>query len=118
MPLENLHILTDDNLLKIDQVSESEGPRQPWHDLHCKIEGRAAYDVLTSFEQCWQKTLKRQKILSKLKRTIRGYRNFHFNVEEKDWHSVYYHDAESPQKWHIQVGFVYFISVLTQKWIM
>ncbi|KAL2893633.1 Phospholipase D delta [Bienertia sinuspersici] len=31
------------------------GPRQPWHDHHCKIEGLAAYDVLTTFEQCWRK---------------------------------------------------------------
>ncbi|KAI0499932.1 hypothetical protein KFK09_018140 [Dendrobium nobile] len=29
------------------------GPRQPWHDLHCKIEGPAAYDVLKNFEQRW-----------------------------------------------------------------
>ncbi|KAJ0039929.1 hypothetical protein Pint_28738 [Pistacia integerrima] len=28
-------------------------PRQPWHDLHCRIEGPAAYDVLINFEQCW-----------------------------------------------------------------
>jgi phospholipase D1/2 len=31
------------------------GPREPWHDLHCKIEGPAAYDVLTHFEQRWRK---------------------------------------------------------------
>ncbi|EYU20517.1 hypothetical protein MIMGU_mgv1a018363mg [Erythranthe guttata] len=31
------------------------GPRQPWHDLHCKIEGPAAYDVLKNFEQRWKK---------------------------------------------------------------
>ncbi|CAI9784961.1 unnamed protein product [Fraxinus pennsylvanica] len=27
------------------------GPREPWHDLHCKIDGPAAYDVLTNFEE-------------------------------------------------------------------
>ncbi|XP_010029630.2 phospholipase D delta [Eucalyptus grandis] len=30
-------------------------PRQPWHDLHCRIEGPAAYDVLMNFEQRWRK---------------------------------------------------------------
>ncbi|XP_024174078.1 phospholipase D beta 1 isoform X2 [Rosa chinensis] len=28
-------------------------PRQPWHDLHSKIDGPAAYDILTNFEQRW-----------------------------------------------------------------
>jgi len=37
---------------------DSGGPRQPWHDWHCKIEGHAAYDVLTNFEQRWNKTTK------------------------------------------------------------
>ncbi|KAI0514235.1 hypothetical protein KFK09_010270 [Dendrobium nobile] len=38
--------------------TETKGPRQPWHDLHCKIEGPAAYDVLTNFEQRWRKSTK------------------------------------------------------------
>ncbi|KAG9151543.1 hypothetical protein Leryth_019748 [Lithospermum erythrorhizon] len=33
-------------------------PRQPWHELHCRIEGPAAYDVLTNFEQRWKKAAK------------------------------------------------------------
>nr|XP_011463801.1 PREDICTED: phospholipase D beta 1-like [Fragaria vesca subsp. vesca] len=33
-------------------------PREPWHDLHSKIEGPAAYDILTNFEQRWGKTPK------------------------------------------------------------
>ncbi|CAL4979795.1 unnamed protein product [Urochloa decumbens] len=31
------------------------GPRDPWHDIHCKIEGPAAWDVLHNFEQRWRK---------------------------------------------------------------
>lgn len=38
---------------------ESGGPREPWHDWHCKIEGHAAYDVLTNFEQRWRKATTR-----------------------------------------------------------
>ncbi|XVF48374.1 hypothetical protein PTKIN_Ptkin03bG0185000 [Pterospermum kingtungense] len=29
------------------------GPREPWHDIHCKLEGPIAWDVLYNFEQRW-----------------------------------------------------------------
>eukprot|EP01012_Entosiphon_sulcatum_P051487 TRINITY_DN7070_c0_g1_i2.p1 TRINITY_DN7070_c0_g1~~TRINITY_DN7070_c0_g1_i2.p1 ORF type:complete len:948 (-),score=105.62 TRINITY_DN7070_c0_g1_i2:18-2861(-) len=31
------------------------GPRQPWHDVHCKVEGPVARDVLRNFIQRWVK---------------------------------------------------------------
>ncbi|KAH9603039.1 hypothetical protein KSS87_004185 [Heliosperma pusillum] len=31
------------------------GPREPWHDIHCRVEGSVARDVLTNFEQRWKK---------------------------------------------------------------
>ncbi|KAL3839824.1 hypothetical protein ACJIZ3_024415 [Penstemon smallii] len=31
------------------------GPREPWHDIHSKLEGPAAWDVLYNFEQRWRK---------------------------------------------------------------
>ncbi|EOY29486.1 Phospholipase D alpha 1 [Theobroma cacao] len=34
---------------------EKGGPREPWHDIHCKLEGPVAWDVLYNFEQRWQK---------------------------------------------------------------
>ncbi|VFQ75713.1 unnamed protein product [Cuscuta campestris] len=33
-------------------------PREPWHDLHCKIDGPAAYDILTNFQERWLKASK------------------------------------------------------------
>ncbi|XP_022739895.1 phospholipase D delta isoform X2 [Durio zibethinus] len=36
----------------------TKAPRQPWHDLHSKIDGPAAYDVLINFEQRWRKSTK------------------------------------------------------------
>ncbi|KAF3779996.1 Phospholipase D beta 1 [Nymphaea thermarum] len=42
-------------------------PREPWHDLHCRIDGPAAYDVLTNFEERWSKSSKPHGI-EKLKR--------------------------------------------------
>ncbi|KAJ3686416.1 hypothetical protein LUZ61_015580 [Rhynchospora tenuis] len=34
---------------------DTRSPRVPWHDLHCKIDGPAAYDVLKNFEERWFK---------------------------------------------------------------
>jgi phospholipase D1/2 len=31
------------------------GPRELWHDIHCRIEGPAAWDVLHNSEQQWRK---------------------------------------------------------------
>lgn len=31
------------------------GPREPWHDVHCRLEGPVARDVLLNFEQRWRK---------------------------------------------------------------
>ncbi|KAI7738068.1 hypothetical protein M8C21_018057 [Ambrosia artemisiifolia] len=33
-------------------------PREPWHDLHSRIEGPAAYDVLKNFEERWLRASK------------------------------------------------------------
>ncbi|XP_019461280.1 PREDICTED: phospholipase D gamma 1-like isoform X3 [Lupinus angustifolius] len=42
-------------------------PREPWHDLHSKVDGPAAYDVLTNFEERWLKASKLQGGIKKLK---------------------------------------------------
>ncbi|KAJ0967898.1 hypothetical protein J5N97_024815 [Dioscorea zingiberensis] len=47
-------------------AAKSEGPRQPWHDLHCRIDGPAAYDILENFDKCWQKAVKWKQIGSRL----------------------------------------------------
>ncbi|KAE8818487.1 Phospholipase D alpha 2 [Hordeum vulgare] len=38
-----------------DASVDKGGPRQPWHDIHAKIEGPAAWDILYNFEQRWRK---------------------------------------------------------------
>ncbi len=30
------------------------GPRQPWHDIHCRLEGPVAWDVYHNFVQRWK----------------------------------------------------------------
>ncbi|XP_073012060.1 phospholipase D delta [Typha latifolia] len=44
-------------------AADTQGPRQPWHDLHCRIDGPAAYDVLKNFEQRWRKATKWRNFL-------------------------------------------------------
>ena len=34
---------------------ENVGPRQPWHDIHAKVEGPIAVDVMKNFEERWSK---------------------------------------------------------------
>ncbi|KAE8732586.1 Phospholipase D alpha 1 [Hibiscus syriacus] len=39
------------------------GPREPWHDIHCKLEGPVAWDVLYNFEQRWLRQARFKKHL-------------------------------------------------------
>lgn len=40
------------------------GPREPWHDVHSRIEGPAAWDVHYNFEQRWRRQAKKKHLLS------------------------------------------------------
>ncbi|GAB2243586.1 hypothetical protein Droror1_Dr00023714 [Drosera rotundifolia] len=91
------------------------GPRQPWHDLHCKIEGPAAYDVLTNFEQRWRKARK----WSQLGRRFRQIRHWHddalLKVDRISWilspspsipsddPRLWVCKEDDPESWHVQV---------------
>ena len=33
--------------------SRDTAPREAWHDVHCRIEGPAARDVMRNFEERW-----------------------------------------------------------------
>jgi len=50
-------------LVLADQTTPEVGPRQPWHDLHCKLEGPAVWDLITNFEQRWRLATKGRKNL-------------------------------------------------------
>ncbi|XP_028799099.1 phospholipase D alpha 1-like [Neltuma alba] len=39
------------------------GPREPWHDIHCRLEGPVAWDVLFNFQQRWEKQVGKQFLL-------------------------------------------------------
>ena len=39
----------------VKSISPRQGPREPWHDIHCKIEGSIVYDIFTNFKERWAK---------------------------------------------------------------
>ncbi|XP_030523736.1 phospholipase D delta-like [Rhodamnia argentea] len=87
-------------------------PRQPWHDLHCQIEGPAAYDVLRNFEQRWRKAT-RWKEFSLF---VKGKKHWHddsmikigriswiqspTSTESSDLHVS---KEDDPNNWHVQI---------------
>ncbi|XP_048433068.1 phospholipase D delta [Pyrus x bretschneideri] len=93
----------------------TKGPRQPWHDLHCKIEGPAAYDVLTNFEQRWRKSTKWSELGQRFKRVSRWHDDALIKLERISWilspspstakddPALRVSDENDPQNWHVQV---------------
>jgi phospholipase D1/2 len=90
----------------------AKGPRQPWHDLHCRIDGPAAYDVLKNFEQRWRKATKwrdrfrsvshwKDDALIKLER-ISWILSPSRNVPN-DHPTLWVSKEDDPENWHVQV---------------
>lgn len=85
------------------QGSVTDCPRQPWHDLHSQVDGPAAYDILTNFEERWLKALKMKRLqnvksshddsLSKIDRI----------PEFTGIDEVPYLNEDNQESWHIQV---------------
>ncbi|KAK0588688.1 hypothetical protein LWI29_004192 [Acer saccharum] len=76
-------------------------PRQPWHDLHCKIEGPAAYDILTNFEQRWRKATKARDQAKRQDHVL-------INLEgiiltPSTGHDGDTSDEKDSENWHVQV---------------
>ena len=42
-------------------VSHACGPREPWHDIHSKVEGPVAHDILENFVQRWRRQASERK---------------------------------------------------------
>lgn len=89
--------------------ANSKGPRQPWHDLHCKVEGPAAYDIMTNFEQRWKKATKWRDF------GFRKVRHWHDDALIKLDRISWIHtptgkesdarvaDEQDPENWHVQI---------------
>lgn len=78
-------------------------PREPWHDLHCQIDGPAAYDVLTNFEERWLKASK-PRGLQKLKAS---YDDSLLKIDRISeiigMEEMSSSSEDDPEVWHIQV---------------
>lgn len=80
--------------------------------MHCKIEGPAAYDILTNFEQRWKKATKRD---FKLKKVTRWRDDALIRLDQISWiltpsfgpdgdQNVHVCGEEDPDNWHVQVA--------------
>ncbi|EYU24262.1 hypothetical protein MIMGU_mgv1a021891mg [Erythranthe guttata] len=91
------------------------GPRQPWHDLHCRIEGPAAYDVLKNFEQRWKKATECSEF-TRICKLILGWHDYILvDIEHisqiaspsgtipNDHPSLWAFKENDPENWHIQI---------------
>ncbi|XP_059645611.1 phospholipase D beta 1-like [Cornus florida] len=81
-------------------------PREPWHDLHSRIDGPAAYDILTNFEQRWLRASKPHG-LQKIKKMKSSYDDSLLKIERIS-DILKMDDApclreDDPETWHVQV---------------
>ena len=90
-------------MLLLEQGNVAGCPREPWHDLHCRIDGPAAYDVLVNFEERWFKAAKPRGI----KKLKMSYDDALLRIERipdiigvSDFPDVNENDSEA---WHVQV---------------
>ncbi|KAG8377997.1 hypothetical protein BUALT_Bualt08G0092100 [Buddleja alternifolia] len=93
----------------------TKGPRQPWHDLHCRIEGPAAYDVLKNFEQRWRKATKWSEFGQRFKRISHWNDDAMLKIERISWisspstdipndhPSLWVSKEDDPENWHVQI---------------
>ncbi|XP_057974308.1 phospholipase D delta-like [Malania oleifera] len=93
----------------------TKGPRQPWHDWHCKIEGPAAYDVLTNFEQRWKKAKKWSEFGRRFKRVSHWHDDALIKLERISWilspsqtipnddPLLWVSREKDPESWHVQI---------------
>ncbi|KAM4128992.1 hypothetical protein ACJW30_02G211100 [Castanea mollissima] len=63
----------------------TKAPRQPWHDLHCRVEGPAAYDVLINFEQRWRKATIWREVGLRFKRVSHWHDDALIKIERIAW---------------------------------
>ncbi|OMO89630.1 C2 calcium-dependent membrane targeting [Corchorus capsularis] len=78
-------------------------PRQPWHDLHCRIDGPAAYDILANFEERWLKASKPHG-LQKLKHSFDdALLKIERIPEIVPMNEIPNLSKNDPETWHVQV---------------
>ncbi|GAV79648.1 C2 domain-containing protein/PLDc domain-containing protein/PLD_C domain-containing protein [Cephalotus follicularis] len=78
-------------------------PREPWHDLHCRIDGPAAYDILTNFEERWLRASEPhglRKLKTSYDDSLLKLERIPDIIGMEEIHSLKDND---PNAWHVQV---------------
>lgn len=88
------------------QGSTTGCPREPWHDLHCQIDGPAVYDILTNFQERWLKTSPRG-----IKKFKRAYDDHLLHIDKipdiiGQQDAVSHIDDDDIESWHVQVTYL------------
>ncbi|KAL9690245.1 hypothetical protein QQ045_010642 [Rhodiola kirilowii] len=99
-------------------------PREPWHDLHSRLEGPAAYDVLVNFQQRWVKATRWKEFRLRIKSKEIWHDDSLIKIERISWiisppipakkddkitfipkeePSVWVSREDDPETWHVQV---------------
>ena len=89
-------------MVLIDQGPTTGCPREPWHDLHSRIDGPAAYDVLTNFEERWLKASRRSKFKKKssFDDALLSLSRIPDILRQEDTPCL---QDDHPEAWHVQV---------------
>ncbi|XP_050268439.1 phospholipase D alpha 1-like isoform X3 [Quercus robur] len=67
------------------------GPREPWHDIHCQLEGPIAWDVLYNFELRWTKQVGDKFLIPRGK------------LDEIIIHPSPVTSSDDPESWNVQL---------------
>ncbi|XP_019172212.1 PREDICTED: phospholipase D delta-like [Ipomoea nil] len=100
----------------------TKAPRQPWHDLHCRIDGPAAYDVLINFAQRWRRATRWREFAFGKKRRSKWHDDAMIKVERISWilspafsigkettsipgddPELYVNEEDRSRNWHVQI---------------
>ena len=74
---------------RMHPTTSASGPREPWHDIHSRVEGPAAVDLLYNFQERWQKQGEEGEPVINLIQKVTN-----FSLE---------YDYRNPDSWNVQM---------------
>ncbi|KAJ0251058.1 Phospholipase D delta [Hirschfeldia incana] len=116
--LHDLESVFKDDFHNPNITSGYKAPRQPWHDMHCRLDGPAAYDVLINFEQRWRKAIRRKEFnlkgktflqddslleIGRISWILKPASKYGASDVPEDDPVVYVSNEDDPENWHVQV---------------
>ncbi|KAK0604153.1 hypothetical protein LWI29_012591 [Acer saccharum] len=119
----DLNTVFEDDFHNPTYPATTKAPRQPWHDLHCRIDGPAAYDILINFEQRWRRSTRWKEFSLKFKKVSHWHDDSLIKIERISWilspelsatrdgttvvptddRIVRVSNENNPENWHVQI---------------